>query len=216
MVILDAVRSLFGRKKTIDQVTGEQLRREKIRIEQVEARAIREVEAFEERKESLFLKGKDEPSQRQQIIIARKIKELDAQAKAKDKQLALVSRHLRAINGFVQLKENKKLVEEMGVGSVLSNMDLDELQVYVENATVEGELQLDRFGQLVQALEHGHGVTDGVEEEPDTFVIVEAMREAKAAEGVDTEAARHGLEKVERVLAQASKREEPEVAEHDG
>jgi len=212
MAFLDTLKGFFSRKKTIDQVTPDELRREKIRMEQNETRVIREVDELEKQKEALFLKGRDEPSQRQQLILARKIKELDSQAKAKDKQLALISRHLRAINGFVQLKENKKVIEQMGMGSVLSDMDLDELQVYVENATVDGEFQMDRFGQLVKSLEGGDGLNDMVSEDADTLAIVEAMRDAKSAEaGEPEESAREGLRKVDDILAKTPQKEAPEA-----
>jgi hypothetical protein len=200
MEILDAIKGLFSGKKKLDKITVDELRRERIRMEQVEQRIGREVDALEVRKRELFAKGRDEASQRQQVSLARKIKELDAAAQAKDRQLAMVSRQMRILSGFAILKENQALVKDMGVSSIVSKMDLDELQKFVEKATVDGQFQMERFAEILKTIESPEGM-ELAGEDADTLAIVAAMQEARDAEQDSPEAViEDGMKKVDQVL----------------
>lgn len=203
MAILDAIKGLLTGKKRLDRISVDELRKERLRLEQVEQRIGREVDGLESRKRDLFAKGRDEASQRQQIAMARKIKELDSTAQAKDRQLAMISRQLRILSGFSMIKENQALVKDLGVSSIVSKMDLGELQTFVERATVEGQFQMDRFAEILKTLE----VPEGMEmagEDDDTLAIVAAMQEAREAEQDTPEAAVDaGMKKVDDVLHSA-------------
>jgi len=197
MGMFDGFTSLFKKKKTIENIDPEELRRERIKLEQIETRVTREIESLEKQKEEFFRKGVQGASQRQKVQIARKIKELDSLVRSKDKQLSLVSKNVRVLNGVAQVKENEKMMTQLGMGSVLSNMDLDELQAYVEKATVEGQFQMERFTGLLGTLESGDSL-DMVDEDADTRAILEAM-EAASATG-DESAITEGIEKIDSVL----------------
>jgi len=203
MEILGAIMGLFSGKKRLDKISMDELRKERIRLEQVEQRITHEVDGLEVRKRELFAKGKDESSQRQQVALARKIKELDASAQAKDRQLAMVSKQMRILSGMQILKENQALIKDMGVSSLISKMDLDELQQYVEKATVEGQFQMERFEQILKTVEGPAGAELAGEDE-DTLAIVAAMQEAREAEQDTPEAVNQGLKKVDEVLHKKS------------
>jgi len=200
MEILDAIKGLFSGRKKLDKVSTDELRRERIRLDQVEQRIGREVDELEARKKELFVKGRDESSQRQQIALARKIKELDASAQAKDRQLAMISRQMRILAGLQILKENRALVKDLGVSSIVSKMDLEELQKFVEKATVEGQFQMERFAQILKTIETPEGM-ELAGEDGDTLAIVAAMQEAREAERDSPEASvQEGMKKVDRLL----------------
>jgi len=201
MALGGKIRGLFSRKKRLDKVSIDELRKERIRLEQAEQRVSKEIDDLERRKQQLFAKGKDETSQRQQIALARKIKELDAGAQIKDRQLAMVSKQMRIVGGLMMIKENNELVKNLGVSSIISKMDLDELQSYVERATIEGQFQMERFAQILKTMETSEGLGMDTEEEADTLAIVAAMQEAKAAEAENPEAAvESGIKKVDEIL----------------
>ena len=201
MAVTDALKNLLKRKKSIDRVSMDELRREKIRLSQEESRMTSQVEKLERQKQEFFAKGKDEPSQRQQMIIARKIKELDARAKNADKMLGMISSQIRALNGFVQLKENQQFLKERGLSSLIGKIDLPRLQRLVEDASVEGQLQMDKLAGLVTTLEESERLVDVGAEDTDTLSIVSAMQEAKAAEEEDPQVAlEQGMKKVDQIL----------------
>ena len=70
MLLIDQVKGLWGRKKGIDRVSVEELKHEKIRLEQLERRVGNEVDQIEAHKNELFMKGKDENSSRQRLTLA--------------------------------------------------------------------------------------------------------------------------------------------------
>jgi hypothetical protein len=202
MGVTDLLKNLFGGKaKTLESVSTDELRRERIRIEQEEARQIKKLDELERDKQGLFEKGTDEPSQRQQIIVARKIKELDQQARNYDQTLKLLSRQLRIISGFLHVKENKALLEKTAVSSLLAKMDLADLQRFVEAATVEGQFQMDKFEHILTTLEDYDLDTTATSEDADTIAIVEAMNRARNAKNVNPEAAiKEGVAEVDKIL----------------
>ena len=46
---------------------------------------------------------------------------------------------LQTVNNFVLIKDNMDFFEKMGVASMLTNMDMAEIETFIADATVEGE-----------------------------------------------------------------------------
>jgi len=204
------LKKLFSRKKSLGKISVDELRRERVGMEQTESRLIKDIEEIEKKKQALFVKGKDEVSQRQQLIYARKIKELDVRSRNKDKQLALISKQLRILSGFEQIKENQKMLIESSKSSLLAKMDLSELQQYVEKAIVEGNFQMEKFTAILNDLEGGVLGGEFAEEDADILGIVNAMQEAKAAETSDESEVpiEEGIKKVDQILHKEKEEEE--------
>ncbi|KPK61771.1 MAG: hypothetical protein AMK73_07795 [Planctomycetes bacterium SM23_32] len=213
MSLLDRIKSLIDRGNRIENITVDELKREQIRIEQMERRLGREVDDLDTQKQKLFAEGTNEASQRRRVMVARKIKQLDSRARAKAQQLALFNKHLRIVDGLLQIKENMALLDELKVGSVVSKMPLSELSEYVERATVEGQFEMEKFTTLLGALE-GAMDTAEVEEDADVLGIVEAMEQARAAEEAgrseDVEAARARVDHILRERGETSAAAEPD------
>ena len=190
--IVNSLKSLFTTKgkntqKTLQSVSPEDIRREKIKVEQTENRVTREIEELEKQRDAIFSKGVDAGSDRQKLHFARKVKELDAQVQARDHQLALISRNLRVLNGISQLKENERVVGDLGMEGLVNTMDLTELQSYVEKATVAGQFQMDKFNEILGALDSAEGVYKFETDDSDTSEILDAMNRAaiqKVRDGV--------------------------------
>lgn len=165
-------------KQNLHNVTAEEIRRERIKVEQTEARVNREIEELEKQKEAFFAKGVQCGSDRQKLQYARKVKELDAQVEARDRQLSLISRNLRILNGVSQLKENERVLRDLGMEGLVNKMDLAELQEYVEKATVEGQFQMDKFNEILSSLDSAEGVYQAEADDADTLTILDAMNRA--------------------------------------
>lgn len=177
------IKSLFSAstqisRQTLQNLAPEEIRRERIKVEQMETRVTREIEELESQKDQLFAKGVAASSDRQKLQYARKIKELDAQVQARDQQLRLVSKNLRVLNGVSQLKENERVLRDLGMEGLVNKMDLTELQQYVEQATVEGQFQMDKFNEILNALDTAEGVYRTEADEAETLAIFEAMQQA--------------------------------------
>ena len=201
MALFDSVKGLFGgRKRTLNDLSMDELRREKTRLEQQEKKRIEEVEELERKKQELFQKGVEVGSERQRRILARKIKELDVEAKNIDKRLKFISRQLRVVNGFIQLKKNQALMEQMGLSDVISRMDIQELEKYVEKASVEGEFNFDKLNEVLRSIEETERLVDMAGEDKDIEDILKAMEEARLAGVESPDAIQMANQKLDEVL----------------
>lgn len=199
--ILNLFKALFSKhpvKDTLATLNSEEVRRERIRIEQTELKITKEIEDLERQKEAFFRKGVEGGSERQRLQIARKIKELDGLTLAKDRQLTLISKNLRVLNGVAQLKENERLLKDLGMEGLVGKMDLVELQAYIEQATIEGQFQMERFTKLLGSLDEADATFQVGDEDEDTLKILNAMQTAAQ---VGTEGAiEEGVEQVSKLL----------------
>ncbi len=201
MALFDSVKGLFGsRKRTLNDLSMDELRREKTRLEQTENKLIKQVEELERRKQELFQKGVEEGSERQRRIYARKIKELDVEAKNIDKNLRFISRQLRVVNGFIQLKKNQALMEQMGLSDIISSMDIQDLQAYVEQASVEGEFNFDKLNEVLRNIEEADRLVEITGEDKDIEEIVRTMEEARLAGTESPEAVQVARQKLDEAL----------------
>ena len=110
MGILDR---LFGRKKTIKDLTVGELQEEKVRLEEQERRVTKTIEKIEADKTALFKKGAAAGSKREQVVFARKIKELDEFVKEHDRQSAMLSKQIRVVNRLVSMKRKETQLRKM-------------------------------------------------------------------------------------------------------
>jgi hypothetical protein len=124
------------------------------------------------------------------------------------KHLQLFACQARVINGLVQIKDNQRILKDMGVSGLLSSLNLEELELYVEQATVDGKFHLERFGQVIRGMEDQQGSYEDAEDEEDIRKIVEAMNAAQAAETTNPEqAVADGLRMVEDALHEPAQSE---------
>ena len=82
---------------------------------------------------------------------------------------------------------------------VIYNQDLDlaELQSFVEKATVEGQFHMDKFNEILGALSSAQGVYKFESDDADTLAILDAMNRAsdvriRETAGAAEYEARHG------------------------
>jgi len=200
--MFDAFKKLFGRKKTIDDLSREDLKGEQIRLEHEEKKVLDRIAKLEREKTQLFAQGKDETSVRQQRILARRIKDADQQIKNLDRTLAFFSQQRRVVTGFLHLKENQALLHEAGVSSAIATIDLQTLQSYITQASVDGEFQMEKFTDIVRSLEETPTLLgEEFEEDEDITAIMQAMQEARVAEEEgEVAVVEQGLKQVDHIL----------------
>jgi len=196
-----SLSQLWRRRRSIENIGLDELNLARVKLEQEQARVIRRIDELEKQKQELFARGVEETSERKRRILAGKIRELDQQARNYDRNLASYSKQIRIINGFIFLKENRKAWADTALGRILRDMDLAELQNYVDEATAGDIFQMDKFSQVLGVLEESEGLTRVTEEDKEIEGIMAAMEAAREAGTVDV-----GLERLQEVL----KPEEPE------
>jgi len=92
----------------------------------------------------------------------------------------------------------ERLLKDLGMDGVINNMDLGEVQSYVERATVEGQFQMERFTRLLQSVSDAEGLYEAEQMDGDTQAILEIMSAASRNRSDAT--IRDGLSQVDQLL----------------
>ncbi|MEI7989069.1 MAG: hypothetical protein WCI88_08515 [Chloroflexota bacterium] len=166
---------------SLEDLQLDDLRREKIRLEQEERKMLARLKEVEKQKRQMFDEGVRNASEREQRVVARRIKELDVEASNMDRMLQIISKQMRTINGLVQLKERVRMSSESGLSKILQGIDLQDLLVYVDKASVDGEFHMDKFDEMLNALEEADSISPEYREDKDVLDIMKAMQQAREA-----------------------------------
>ena len=161
MSILERIGKLFGKgKPTLKSLSVDDLKREHVSVETEWNRLIEDSEKIvtddaqlKEEYKAAHAAGKL-PLKK---IIAQKLQNLELKRKGVETRLAYTTKMMHAVTGLLTIKENMVFFEKLGVGSLLAQMDIDELERFVLDATVEGTLQQDKLAAALQ------GVTGGID-----------------------------------------------------
>lgn len=179
--LLSGKQPAKGAKASLNDVTLDDLRREKIRFDQEERKMLARLREVEDQKRKLFEEGVKNASEREQRVIARRIKEMDVEAGNMDRMLESISKQTRIINGLIQVKERYRVLAESGISTLLKDIDLQDLIIYIDKASVDGEFHLDKFDELLNALEENDNISPAFKEDKDISEIMKAMQQAREA-----------------------------------
>ncbi len=94
--------------------------------------------------------------------VAQKLQNLRMRRKGVETRLSYTSKMFQTVMGMLIIKENMNFFEKLGVGSVISNMDLGELENYVTEATIEGTLHQEKLAAMLRGVSEGVDQLDGV------------------------------------------------------
>jgi len=198
----------------LEDLKLDDLRREKIRLEQEERKMLANLREVEAQKRKLFEEGVRNASEREQRAVARRIKELDMQSHNMDRMMQTVSKQMRIINGLIQVKERARLMAESGISSILKDIDLQDLIIYIDKASVDGEFHMDKFDELLRTLEQADAISPQMSEDQDVLDIVKQMQMARETLDSPEAIESHYTEMSRTMEAKARSRElEPEEEE---
>ena len=155
---------------TIDDISLDDLRKEKIRYEMEQKRIFEQVEGVEKQKNDLFLRGTQTKSTRERRMLANQVKEKDEEAAHLDNMLEFISKRKRIINGLIRVKSQSN-----GETDILKNMDLKKLVDSIAEKTVDGEMDDERFKELWSVLNPG---LVNHEDDQDIQDLMKAMEKA--------------------------------------
>jgi hypothetical protein len=166
---------------TLEDLKLDDLRREKVRMDQEERKMLARLREVESKKRQLFEEGVRNASEREQRVVARRIKELDVRASNMDRMLQAISKQMRILNGLIQVKERTRVMSESGISKLLSDIDLSDLIVYIDKASVDGEFHLNKFDDLLGVLEESDSLSPEYREDQDVNDIMQALQSAREA-----------------------------------
>ena len=204
MAVWQALKNSLLGVKSIDKVGVNDLKTEKIRLDQREAKYLREVDTLEKQKKQLFQEGLKESSQLKQMVLARKIAQHDAEARTISARLRDIGHQVRIVNGLIMIKDEMSLMAA-NAKNLISKISLNELAAYVEKSTIKGEFQRERLKEIVATVEGGNPLISDplAAEEEEVQRIVEIMQKSTPLAMTDrAKATEQGLKQVNDVLTQ--------------
>lgn len=182
--------------RTLDEVSEEELRRERVRLEQQEKKFVKEIDELEAQKKSLFAEGQAAAgSVHRQRSIAQRIVGLDGQVKLTDRKLRTITKQLQAINNFLHLKQSKRELEGSGLFSIINSMDLEELDTWIESASIDGELNMDKLEDMLRRVSTSMDLAGPIEDDPDVSAIMEMFQQGGTLADLDTALDKDDLER---------------------
>jgi hypothetical protein len=192
----------------LEDIPLDTLKMEKISLEQNEKKTLSRLREIEGRKRQLFSDGvQSAVSDREQTVLARKIKELDSEAAGLDQVLQALSKQMRVMNGLVQIKE-QSLILSSSSNSIISRLKMDDIFRYVNKASEGGEFQMTKFDELLRAMDVNASIAPEYREDADVLRIKDAMKRAR-------EAGEHTEEKIDAELKALQEKKEPGLENND-
>lgn len=150
------VSNLFSRKKNIQNIKADELRREEIGLQNEERRIekdINRLRAEEQQIISEYSSAKANNDEDRKVRLARKIQEFRSKRASYDKRHDTLSKQKRMISGLILIKENTEFLARITGSSKLNSMDMVEIQAFVEQETLDGDLTNDKLANLVKAMD---------------------------------------------------------------
>ncbi|MDR2171561.1 MAG: hypothetical protein LBP59_15575 [Planctomycetaceae bacterium] len=147
--------SLFSKRKlTLSRVQIDELKREQFKLEGDIRKLEKEEEQLNkdrEQREDDYRAAHAAGKETAKKTIIRKLETLKIQMKSIETRLKTCYSIYQTTIGLIAVKENQTFFEKLGVGSLVMKMDIDELQSFIQEATVEGELQQEKLARLLGA-----------------------------------------------------------------
>lgn len=169
---------IFGkRRRTLNDISIDELNRERITLEQEQRKLDTEADRLfrDEKKLRSEYAASETPMQKRST--ARKIQDIRAKLEALETRSLYCSKMLRSVNGFLTVKGNADFFKRMGVGSLIADMDVAEIERYITDATVEGTLHQEKLAATLRQLEGGLATLNEGIDDPS---LDELMRELDA------------------------------------
>ena len=171
-----------AKKATLNDLTEEDLLKEKAGFVYKQRQMDTRFQKVEEEKRKLFEAGAKTKSKRERLVIAREFKEKDVEADNIQRMLDVISKQKRIINGLLLVKERTRILSESGVSGILKDVDLQDLIVYIDKASIDGEFQESKINELLGVLEENYSnKPQSSKEDSDVLEIEKAMELASEA-----------------------------------
>ena len=171
-------------KNPIEQLTVDELRAARVRMEQSRDKVLKNISDLEGQKARLFQEGAGTPDMRSRRLAAQRIKETEEQIKQLDQQLTFYEKQLQLVSRFEFLKRNSNQAMESGIDKLLGTLDTGEVRKYIEDLTLNGAVNMERLEELSTML--GEALNTGMTGETDPEIarlMVEMERASLSSVG---------------------------------
>lgn len=138
---------IFKRKDWLETVKPEELEKERLRIDNQIQLLSREIQRLEKAKKDLFKQGIGK-SEVEKLLLAEKIKDIDAEVKMKLKEYNSLMKQRRALSNLIRLKKWENRLKERGIWERIKSVEPERLI----KALTEVEFREDMFEKNVDKI----------------------------------------------------------------
>ena len=148
--------SLFGKKKSrdwLETVRVEELEKEKLKIDNQIQLLSREIQRLEKQKKELFRQGIGK-SEVEKMLLAEKIKDLDAEIKMKLREYSTLMKQRRALSNLVRLKKWEERLKERGIWEKIKSIEPENLIRMLSSVEFQEEMfekNIDKINEILGA-----------------------------------------------------------------
>ena len=147
---------LGGKKRrSLADIPMEDLNRERLTMQGELRKLEKDLDALFQEEERLKESYRETTHDARKRSIARRIQEGRSRCASLETRMSYCSRMLQTVIGLMTVKENAVFFERMGVAPILSQMDIGEVEAFIDRATVEGRLQQEKLAALLRQLDDG-------------------------------------------------------------
>ncbi len=145
-------KALGGKERPwIETVSVEELQRELMQLDNQITLLTKEIERLEKQKKDLFQKGVGK-SDIEKILLAEKIKDLDAEVKMKLKEYNRLMKQRRALSNLIRLKKWENRLKEKGIWEKIKSVETDKLMQMLTNVEFTDKMFEENIDKINEVL----------------------------------------------------------------
>ena len=145
-------KALGGKERPwIESVSVEELQRELMQLDNQITLLTKEIERLEKQKKDLFQKGVGK-SDIEKILLAEKIKDLDAEVKMKLKEYNRLMKQRRALSNLIRLKKWENRLKEKGIWEKIKSVETDKLMQMLTNVEFTDKMFEENIDKINEVL----------------------------------------------------------------
>ncbi|MCD6488413.1 MAG: hypothetical protein J7K21_04230 [Desulfurococcales archaeon] len=144
---------LFGRKPWIEKVKIDDLEKERLQIDNQILLLTKEIKKLEDQKKRLFREGIGK-SDIEKLLIAEKIKDIDADIKMKVREYNKLMKQRRALSNLIRLKQWESRLKERGIWEKIKSIEPEKLMqvlTTVEFEEAQFDKNIDKINEILGA-----------------------------------------------------------------
>lgn len=155
MGFFDFFRTAAPKKRTLSEISVDELNRERINCQQEMAKVERELEKLLKDESQLKNEYASAVSDSQRKSIARKIQDGRMRQRQVEGWISRVSQNQRIVQNFLMIKKNEEFYKRAGVLQILNTMDVVEIERFINESVVNGTLDNEKLVEILTTQENG-------------------------------------------------------------
>ncbi len=188
--IITAIASIFKRKPSLQNISKDELIKEKSTLERNERKILKQMETMEQQKIKLFEEAKREPSESVRRAKARQIRDIDQRINGLQATLSPLGKRISALGSLIAQREMGNFAPGTSeVMDALRQTDAQQIQQEIEEALAADLMQEEKLNGLAETFNAAQARDEALYDEGEELKNILAQIENAAAMDASVEEA---------------------------